>query len=468
MVDKGLEGPNLEGIIQASQSGPDCETVNELDSVNDTKFYFQDTWKYDATVNQWLEIRTTDIGRPPARRGVRMFARNQRTNDSTIIAFGGHIQDEAFNDMWILDLKDRNTAGVWTRIDQFFIGVNPVPTTYHTWLYDNTTDLGILFGGIHWKPTDLTVTDERRNVDRRCMKEASELGERWTGATRKYEWSEQRFLDYITGRCAESKFCCSLKDLKRGQGVDYNGLQIRAQTGAPLCFLNVSLVCRSDCANKAFKPIFYPILTEGVWTFSPNACQSNCGGHGVCQMSQCTCEVGWYGADCLSQRCPGSSCYTHPYTKEQYCVECSQHGRCIDGQCECYPGWGYDDCSAVLCKNNCSSNHLVTRGVCVEDFPVHQCVCLGKWAGLTCERALCLNECSGRGTCTVDGTCDCEKYFHGEDCSLFSFPLKSDDKYSGKLQPWDWQGLDQPQKTYSYTDVIPIEPEIPMPTTAPI
>jgi len=285
---------------------------------------------------------------------------------------------------------------------------------------------------------------------------------------RKYEWNETRFLAYITGRCTESQFCCSLANLRRGQGVDYDGLQIRAQPGAPLCLLNASLVCRSDCEKKAFKPVFYPILTEGVWTFSPNACQSNCGGHGIFQMSQCACEVGWYGADCLSRRCPGSSCYTHPYTKEQHCVECSQHGRCIDGQCECYQGWGYDDCSAVLCKDNCSSNHLVTRGVCVEDFPVHQCVCWGKWAGLTCERALCLNECSGRGMCNVDGTCGCDKYFHGEDCSLFSFPLKSDDKYSGKLKPWDWQGLDQPQKTYSYTDVVPRQPEIPPTTTAPV
>merc|ERR1712139_690096 len=352
------------------------------------------------------------------------------------------------------------------------IGLNPVPTTYHTLLYDNYTDLGILFGGIHWKPTDLEVTDERRNVDRRCSKEASELGEQWTGPGAKHPWSEKRFLEYITARCQQIDFCCTLANLEVGQGTFFNGYWIREVEMAPLCLQNVSMVCRNDCDVKAFFPIFYPILVEGVWTFSPNACQSNCGGHGTCQMSQCTCEVGWYGADCLSKRCPGSSCYTHPYTKEQFCVECSQHGRCVEGQCECYPGWGYDDCSAVLCENNCSSNHLVTRGVCVEDFPVHQCVCIGKWGGPTCDRALCLNECAGRGTCN-QGVCECDKYFHGEDCSLFAFPLKSDDKYGAASGgEWDWQGLDKPQKTYSYTDnvpqiqrIVPLEPEIPTTTT---
>jgi hypothetical protein len=50
---------------------------------------------------------------------------------------------------------------------------------------------------------------------------------------------------------------------------------------------------------------------------------------------------------------------------------------------------------------------------------------------------------------------------------LFAFPLKSDDKYSGGEAEWDWQGLDKPQKTYSYSDVIPRVPEIQTTTTAP-
>lgn len=439
--------------------------------IENATFYFQDCWKYDATVNQWLEIRPMGAGNvPPPRRGSRMIARNSRSNDTTIILFGGHQQDQAYGDMWMLDLTQGNSAGEWTRIDQFFVGMNPMSTTFHTFLYDNETDLGILFGGIHWKPTDLKVTDDRRNVDRRCVKEAAELGEQWTGAASKNEWSEQKFLDYLTSRCMSGQFCCTLANLQRGQGLIFNGINIRQIPNAPLCMRNVSIICRQDCEKKAFKPVFYPIMAEGVWSFSPNSCQSDCGGHGKCLMSQCTCEVGWYGADCLSKRCPGSTCYTHTYTKEQHCVECSQHGRCIDGVCECYAGWGYDDCSAVLCDKNCSSNHLVTRGICVPDFPVHQCVCLGKWSGPTCDRALCLNDCSGRGTC-VDGVCNCDRYFHGEDCSLFAFPLISDDALSATTKPWDWQGLENPSRVYTYNDVVEIRDEIEMAaaafTTAP-
>merc|ERR1719460_3237772 len=133
-------------------------------------------------------------------------------------------------------------------------------------------------------------------------------------------------------------------------------------------------------------------------------------------------------------------CYQHIYTKEQYCIECSQHGRCIDGTCECVPGWGYDDCSVVMCEDNCSSTHLETRGVCVEDFPVHQCVCMGKWSGPTCNKELCLNDCSKRGEC-VDGVCHCERFFYGDDCSLFFFPLTSDDKISG--DNWNWFDTDR-------------------------
>lgn len=471
-VDSSKKKTSAEGfedfVKSQAQSDPQCEAQEDPFSDNSSSYYFQDTWKYDATVNQWLEVRT--VGRqgvkPEARRGARMVARNSRTNDTTIIVFGGHVQDTAFADMWILDTQDGNSAGVWTRLNQFFVGLTPPTMTYHTMLYDNKTDQIIVFGGIHWKPTDLTVTDSRRNVDRRCMKEAQELGETWTGASAKKPWNEQRFLKYITDKCAATQFCCSLAGLTLGQGKTFNGMDIRPAINAPLCLMNVSIVCRQDCEKKAFKPVFYPIMVEGVWTFSPNKCQSNCGGHGSCEMSQCTCEVGWYGADCLSKRCPGSSCYTHPYTKEQHCIECSQHGRCIDGQCECYTGWGYDDCSAMNCENNCSSNHLVTRGICIEDFPVHQCVCLGKWAGVICDRALCLNDCSGRGDC-IQGVCKCQKYFHGEDCSLWAFPLKSGDTFGKGLEKWDWQGLDEPVKTYGYTDIIAMESEIKTTTAGP-
>merc|ERR1719321_350384 len=107
-------------------------------------------------------------------------------------------------------------------------------------LYDNTTDLGILFGGIHWKPTDLDTTDSRRNVDRRCFKEAQELTEKWTGSTASQPWNEQSFLDYITKRCGEGQFCCQLAELNEGEGLIFGGLYIRPYPRGALCLRNVS------------------------------------------------------------------------------------------------------------------------------------------------------------------------------------------------------------------------------------
>merc|ERR1712217_123763 len=98
------------------------------------------------------------------------------------ILFGGHRQDNPFDDMWILDMVDSNKAGIWTRIDEFFIGVKPVATSYHTLLYDNRTDLLILFGGLNWRPTNLNSTDTDFNLDRRCEKEARELEGKFNGS----------------------------------------------------------------------------------------------------------------------------------------------------------------------------------------------------------------------------------------------------------------------------------------------
>merc|ERR1712070_1068359 len=114
-------------------------------------------------------------------------------------------------------------------------------------------------------------------------------------------------------------------------------------------------------------------MNEGVWILSTDECPGNCSGHGRCEFTQCICELGWYGIDCSLPRCPGSICYAQSRTKEQFCVECSAHGRCINGTCACFPGWGFDDCSTPECPVNCSTTPTEVRGVCVEDFPVHQC-----------------------------------------------------------------------------------------------
>lgn len=376
------------------------------------QYYFNDLWTYHATNNQWVQKPTTG-DKPRARRGHSMIVRRSRTNDTQVVIFGGNHQDQALSDMWVLDLSRQKSERQWTRIDQFFKGLVPPSTSGQTMVYSPSSDRILVFGGLHWEPTDLLDTDRQRNVDRRCYKMAQGLPD-MAGEM------ESAFLAKMRQRCAESDFCCVLTD----QAVppdSINGILIRTNTSA-LNLTAISMLCRAECDVRAFVPDFSAKFSEGVWIYHAQSCEGGCSGHGTCDLSICVCQPGFYGTDCSFSHCPGSSCYTHPRTKEQFCIECSQHGRCVDGVCQCYPGWGYDDCSAALCEGNCSSNETHTQGICVEDFPVHQCSCVDNWSGDICNESLCLNQCSGRGHCW-NHTCSCEPGYHGEDCSLFLFPI---------------------------------------------
>mmetsp|Transcript_71841 Transcript_71841/g.181768 ORF Transcript_71841/g.181768 Transcript_71841/m.181768 type:complete len:285 (-) Transcript_71841:58-912(-) len=283
-------------------------------------------------------------------------------------------------------------------------------------LYSERLNQIIVFGGLHWNETDLARSDVLRNVDRRCLKKAQGLVEAEVGK------EEVEFMRMMRAACYETAFCCDIGN-QTVLPVYYEFIRIRTEDGA-LNLTAISIICREDCQRKAFVPQFSPIMTEGVWEFKTDVCTRNCSGHGWCDMSQCVCQPEWYGIDCSQRRCPGSPCYTGALTKEQFCVDCSGHGRCINGECQCFPGWGYEDCSAALCEDNCSSTPEETKGICVEDFPVHQCICQNRWSGRKCETLLCLNNCSGRGACQWNGLCACEAGWYGEDCSIWVLAIK--------------------------------------------
>ncbi|CAJ1433355.1 unnamed protein product [Effrenium voratum] len=384
------------------------------------KYYFDDIWYYDTTVNQWsaLQIFGSD---PPPRKGHTMIARKARSNDTQVVLFGGNQQDDPLNDLWILHVKRVGVERTWTQIDKFFPGVRPPAVSFHTMVYVEELDTAYVFGGLHWKSTDRLETDRLRNIDRRCLKEAQGLPMTEHGS------SEVAFLTKMVAKCAASGFCCiltaGLRSLGQAPGMWMSGMKIRTADYA-LNLTAISTLCRSDCEANAFFPEFYPIISEGVWTFNMSSCPNNCNGNGRCDFSQCVCEPPWYGADCSLRKCPGTVCYADSSTKEQFCLECSSHGRCINSRCLCDPGWSYSDCSVPLCEDNCSSTPLMQRGVCVEDFPVHQCHCFGRYSGYTCNELLCLNACSGRGVC-VNGMCQCELGFHGDDCSIFMIEFEN-------------------------------------------
>lgn len=387
------------------------------------EFYHGDTWIFDTSMNQWAAVTIESRETPRARRGHGFIVQDAGNEDARILMYGGHNQDESFNDMWVLDIGKR----IWTKIDIFAEGgLFPPSMSHHTMLYTPQLEKTLIFGGIRWDKTDLAVTDVLRDKDRRCFKEAQGLMEKYENMV---EWA---FLERMVAECETNGFCCILTAHTVPPAiittVEAGEVQIRLDSGE-LNLTAISQLCRADCEAREFYTEYNATLIEGLWIFDELNCPRACSGHGRCEMSLCICEPDWYGLDCGSRRCPGTVCYSDMRSKEQFCLECSQNGRCIDGQCQCFPGFGFDDCSAVTCENNCSSTPFDEHGVCIEDFPVNQCHCFGRWSGRNCSELLCLNGCSDQGDC-INGECHCHNGFYGTDCSLLAFPLLDSNQYA--------------------------------------
>jgi len=412
------------------------------------RYYFNDLWLYETTLNRFQRHYTSgDV--PSVRRGHSVVARRARTNDTQLVMFGGHYQDEQNNEMWTLDVARDEDTRKWSRLDEFVLGMQPPSMSWQSMVYSSDMDLIIVFGGLNWNASTLAGTsgsDARRDLDRRCFKFAQSLPVAYgptenTAAARRN--SEVRLVQDVYEQCLLTDFCCSMVEYYHPTIAEsftlpavLNGIQVRDSSGV-LDINAVSTVCIRQCEANKFFPEFHPWMPEGVWIFDPNICPRNCSGHGICDMSQCVCEPSWYGIDCSMQRCPGSICYVEPGSKEQSCIECSQNGRCISGRCICNPGWGHFDCSTALCPDNCSSTPEDVHGICIEDFPVHQCHCLGRWSGIKCDQELCLNQCSGRGLC-VNGTCSCEQNFYGDDCSLFLWEIEPGEDLAAAVAQHGW------------------------------
>lgn len=136
-------------------------------------YYLDDQWIYQTESSRWnpLHLKTES---PTWRRGHAMATRRKDGKDE-IFLYGGRYQDEPLSDIWVFDIGASGDDRAWSRIDITYEGFSPPPSAYHTFIYSEDLDIFILVGGVSWTQTDLTFTDHRRNLDRRCAKNAKDL-----------------------------------------------------------------------------------------------------------------------------------------------------------------------------------------------------------------------------------------------------------------------------------------------------
>ncbi|XP_065190833.1 uncharacterized protein LOC135821763 [Sycon ciliatum] len=108
------------------------------------------------------------------------------------------------------------------------------------------------------------------------------------------------------------------------------------------------------------------------------SCIDNDGGY------MCLCKSGYHGNGIQCQAC-----------------NCLNHGQCTeDGTCNCRKGFHGDKCQHIVCTNPWVKKNKA-------------CECKPRPDGPICtEVCNCLND----GQCTEDGTCNCRKGFHGDQC----------------------------------------------------
>jgi len=102
----------------------------------DLKMKFNDTWVYNLTSNEWTDVTPTVS--PPARSNHAMVFDNA---SNLVVLFGGHDDNyNKFNDTWVYDVG----TNTWTK--RYPISA-PAPRIEHAMAYDSINNLIVLFGG---------------------------------------------------------------------------------------------------------------------------------------------------------------------------------------------------------------------------------------------------------------------------------------------------------------------------------
>lgn len=192
----------------------------------------------------------------------------------------------------------------------------------------------------------------------------------------------------------------------------------------------------------------YGVMFESLCNSVPvEKCKYDCGKHGTCERIdasetwKCVCATGWTGEKCdlCLEDYYGPECAQCPDCKINTANVSWEHGKCDDGKegdgtCECQSNWVGETCEECapnhwgffnrVCRKcpDCGPNGSCDEGASGSG----KCVCETGWVGAACNACTsgyhlidneCVKcpDCGTHGKC-VDGTCECDQFFTGDQC----------------------------------------------------
>eukprot|EP00617_Octactis_speculum_P024944 CAMPEP_0185768946 /NCGR_PEP_ID=MMETSP1174-20130828/53165_1 /TAXON_ID=35687 /ORGANISM="Dictyocha speculum, Strain CCMP1381" /LENGTH=665 /DNA_ID=CAMNT_0028453853 /DNA_START=292 /DNA_END=2289 /DNA_ORIENTATION=+ len=154
----------------------------------------------------------------------------------------------------------------------------------------------------------------------------------------------------------------------------------------------------------------------------------SCSSHGNCPGQptyECSCSNGWTGADCSLMTCPyGNSWFSLPDSDnsghlDPSSAECSDMGICdrTTGECSCMDGFEGSACHIMMCPGDGNCNGL---GTCKGMAQLAT-----QWYNSDATYGATPNKPETWDFEMLQG-CDCDRDFHGFDCSLMKCPFGDD------------------------------------------
>ncbi|KDO26431.1 hypothetical protein SPRG_08234 [Saprolegnia parasitica CBS 223.65] len=409
-------------------------------------YYLDDLWVYDLASGLWTEITPLLNVKPGPRTEHTMIAAG-----AVFVLFGGYLSNYYYEDTWHFN----STGNQWLQQTDFVHALYPInctddlaaradpfsgtyqPYAPDTALFNSTPPL-LWAKQLHYGTTTFSVTadPERRlrvNPQSGLYPQARRQAPGWDGCRDRADNRTDLPWDLQWSR--PSQRAAHMAVFHKGYDLMllYGGYGVRRE----------ELYSRNSTT---------PASTYGDWwSYSLTNCIKNCSLHGVCSYGRCICNEGYYGTDCSNSSCPGTVCDFDQTTQVTSCTHCCfsgfehtdndtyvpgieklpctaenvhySNGICDGfGQCICRPPFIGQDCSIRNCGRNCSGH-----GYCSVEFPNSRCLCDPGWLGKYCDQQVCLNNCSYPNGVCVNGSCYCTLLYEPYNNTLPYLPYMGDD-----------------------------------------